>query len=260
MKRTNILKTFKFDANIKQPLVLRPVQAPLTYRLLLGTMKAVSKIPTKIFQSQLSLDSNERIVEVPFVLQNLVSPAGLRILDFGCTESVLPIYLATLGAQVIGVDLRDYDFEHPNFSFCKGNFLDNDFQAAYFDIVIAVSAVEHCGLNVYGSSIYDRGDFKVVQEFKRVLRPQGHLLLTVPFGNRYIDEELRIYDSELLKDLTNGFAVLKRKFYRKAVEGTYWLECSEEEAANARYHPVTGVEGVVLLLCENPDEAGKGQK
>src|SRR5207247_1453531 len=36
----------------------------------------------------------ERVVEIPFVLQNLPPVAHARILDFGCTESPLPIHLA----------------------------------------------------------------------------------------------------------------------------------------------------------------------
>jgi uncharacterized repeat protein (TIGR01451 family) len=214
-------------------------------------------MPTKFFKSQLRIDCNERIVEIPFVLQNLVSTTGMTILDFGCAESVLPIYLATQGAQVLGVDLREYDFEHPNFRFCKGDFLNNDFSDAYFDAVVAVSSVEHVGLNVYGSRAYESGDNKVVREFRRVLKSGGVLILTVPFGKRYVDEELRVYDSQLITELTDGFVNTKRKFYRRAVEGTHWLGSSEEECSESGVHPVTGVAGVACLVCKKGDQSGK---
>jgi len=253
-KRVSAWDTFKFDTNIKQPFVFRPMRSPWPYRFLLATMKAIANFPTKFFRSQLCLDCNERIVEVPFVLQNLASPAGMRILDFGCTESALSIYLATQGAQVVGVDLRDYDFKHPNFSFQKTDFLNSGFATACFDAIVAVSAVEHCGLDAYGSRTHYRGDLRVMQEFWRVLKPEGSLILTIPFGNRHVYEELRIYDSQQLDELTSGFSILTRQFYRKAPDGAYWLECSEQEAARSGFDPVTGVEGVALLLCERPPE------
>jgi SAM-dependent methyltransferase len=257
MSRAHLWDTVKVDAGIKQPFVLRPTPAPLPLRFLVGASRAIGKMPTKFFKSQLRIDCNERIVEIPFVLQNLLSTAGMTILDFGCAESVLPIYLATQGAQVVGVDLREYDFEHPNFRFCKGDFLNNDFSDAYFDAVVAVSSVEHVGLNVYSSRAYESGDNKVVREFRRVLKSGGVLILTVPFGKRYVDEELRVYDSQLLTELTDGFVNTKRKFYRRAVEGTHWLESSEEECSESGVHPVTGVAGVACLVCKKGDQSGK---
>ncbi len=75
---------------------------------------------------------------------------------------MLPITLATMGAQVVGTDLLDYEFEHPNFSFRKGDFLDAEFPTAHFDAVVAISSVEHVGLGSYGSPRYDKGDVSVV--------------------------------------------------------------------------------------------------
>ena len=120
-------------------------------------------------------------------------------------------------------------------------------------MVIAVSAVEHCGLDVYGSTHCVSGDLKAVLEFTRVLKPSGLLMLTLPFGSSYDDDELRIYDSQQLGKLTNGFAILKKQFYRKSGEGSHWLNCSEEECSTAGYDPISGVQGVVLL-CARPLE------
>ncbi|MFQ5998544.1 MAG: hypothetical protein ACE5KO_04485 [Candidatus Bathyarchaeia archaeon] len=46
----------------------------MPYRLVLAIMGAIDRMPTTFFVSQLRLDCNERIVEIPFVLQQLVSP------------------------------------------------------------------------------------------------------------------------------------------------------------------------------------------
>jgi len=94
----------------------------------------------------------ERVVEIPFVLQNLPPVAHARILDFGCTESPLPIHLASLGHRVTGVDLRPYPYAHPGFKFVHGDFIQAGLPSGEFDAVVAVSAIEHCGLGQYGAS------------------------------------------------------------------------------------------------------------
>ena len=247
---TSVWKSFKFAANLKEPVVLRPLNVSWPIRAILAAVKTVETVSARLFQSRLSPDYNERIVEYAFALR-MLGPAvsTMRILDFGCSESILPITLATIGAEVVGADIRDYEFKHPNFSFRKGDFLDAEFPDAHFDAVVAVSSVEHVGLGSYGSRVYGSGDVAVVREFRRILRPEGSLLLTVPFGKRRVDSNQRIYDSKQLSELLAGFSVVDREFYRKASEGSFWRRCSEEESCEAGYDAVGGARGVALLAC-----------
>src|SRR3989442_9806581 len=83
----------------------------------------------------------ERIVEVPFVLRHLDAPPGSRILDFGCSESPVALHLASLGYQVLAVDLRPYPFPHPNLTVIRGDFLAATLPASSVHVVIALSAV-----------------------------------------------------------------------------------------------------------------------
>ena len=53
---------------------------------------------------------NERIVEIPFVFQNLILKKGSKVLEFGCCQSSLAMQLASLGYRVTGVDFNDYEF------------------------------------------------------------------------------------------------------------------------------------------------------
>lgn len=87
----------------------------------------------------------ERIVEYPLVFSHLPKTKA-KILDVGCRYSLLPIQLASMGHQVYGIDLFDYRKRHPNFSFFKGDSLKPPFKKEFFDVVIAVSTVEHIGL------------------------------------------------------------------------------------------------------------------
>jgi SAM-dependent methyltransferase len=240
-------QTFKFHPNTKESIVLRPLNVRWPLRFLLATLKTFETIPRRVFGSSLSQDCNERIVEYAFVYQKIGHPQGKRVLDFGCTESLLPIALATMGAKVVGVDLREYPFRHPNFTFKQGDFLKNEFDDNSFDVVVAVSAVEHCGLDVYGSDRYEHGDLAMMRQFRRLLRPGGLLLLTVPFGRAYIDSERRMYDTEQLEELLDGWNVRDKHYYRRGSDTSYWLQCAEEECREAGYHPISGVGGVVLV-------------
>lgn len=241
-------------APIHQPLVLRPTRASFPLRVLLGGLTWIGQIPTRLFRSRLSVDCNERVIEIPFVLQRIGPVAGLRVLDFGCTDSVLSMYLATLGAAVVGVDLRDYEFEHPNFSFHRGDFLEQHLASGSFDAVVAVSAVEHCGMDVYGSETYASGDRRVVEEFRRLLKPGGRLLLTVPFGRRRTLRRYRIYDPPGLRELLAGFETVESEFYRKSPPGPYWVRVAEADCADAGHDRIAGPEGVALIVARKAAE------
>src|SRR5438128_10791201 len=52
----------------------------------------------------------ERVVEIPFVFQNLALPKGSKVLDFGCNGSPVCLHFDSLGYRVTGVDLHSYHF------------------------------------------------------------------------------------------------------------------------------------------------------
>jgi SAM-dependent methyltransferase len=74
------------------------------------------------------------------------------------------------------------------------------YPSATFDVAYSMSVVEH----VEG----ERGDSKSVSELIRVLRPGGLLLLTVPFGTRYVEQRrvgLRNTDEKSGDDRTHFY-------------------------------------------------------
>jgi len=155
----------------------------------------------------------ERVVEIPFVLQHVPPGSNTKVLDFGCTESPLPIHLASLGYQVTGVDLRPYPYAHPGFRFVHGDFIRVRFPDAEFDAVVAVSAIEHCGLGQYGEKESVHDDVAIVREIRRVLKRGGRLLLTVPFGRPGQTSWYRVYDKARLDTLLADFVVQKIEYY-----------------------------------------------
>ena len=101
---------------------------------------------------------NERIVEIPYVFMNVQKYGyfGCNILDFGNTESTISIHLQNYGYHVTGIDLRNgYDLKHQNLEQIVGDIREYDFKDKKFDIIIALSSLEHTGLDFYTDKILD---------------------------------------------------------------------------------------------------------
>jgi SAM-dependent methyltransferase len=179
---------------------------------------------------------NERIAEIPFAL-NAISrlPQNAAVLDIGCAESLLPLYLSYSGVNVTGLDCRDYPYTAPNFKFLKGNILKLPFDNNSFDAVTCISTIEHIGIGFYDDPKQNSAaDALAMKEIQRVLKSAGYLILSVPYGIKAANEQQRIYDHSSLKELLKGFNILTQKYFADSpVAGTMcntWTEVKKEEA------------------------------
>lgn len=166
---------------------------------------------------------SERVVEDPFVIGEITKlKKGSNLLDFGCFSSQLPFQFASLGYRVYGVDYNNYGLTHPNLSFFEMNFLANKFKSNFFDAIYAVSSLEHVGVGWYSQEKKGITDFKVVREFKRILKPGGKLIVTVPFGEYKLKKDEKTYDNIHLDTLFKDFKLIKRDIFVKMSE-TCWI-------------------------------------
>lgn len=157
------------------------------------------------------LTVSERIVEQPYVFASIATMAGpLRILDVGGSESTVALSLACLGHEVHVVDPRGYRLKHPQLHEhpVRLEELEADSQ---FDMVLALSAIEHFGLGSYKQPIEgDRADHAALAEIHRRLNPSGLLVLTVPCArDSSCDEFQRTYSlGELTGMLVDDWEVV----------------------------------------------------
>jgi SAM-dependent methyltransferase len=128
--------------------------------------------------------TDERVIEVPWVLSRLRRPG--RVLEIGYAYAE-PAYLAGLlrsGVELVGADLATRDVE--GMEAVEADVCDLPFAADSFDQVLLVSTLEHVGADnsVYGlEAETDAGaPLRALRELRRVLRPSGSLLVTVPLG------------------------------------------------------------------------------
>lgn len=146
------------------------------------------------------------------VLNRYLAPNGSqtrRILDVGCGTGTMLTYLASFG-KAEGVDI-----DEEAIGYCRDRGLQNvrlgeasslPFGDGSFDLVTALDVVEHLD-----------DDVAAFREMKRVLRPGGQILVTVP-AHRFLwgdqDEvnmHKRRYNARELRDrlVESGFDVLR---------------------------------------------------
>lgn len=178
---------------------------------------------------------SERVMEYAFVVKAMVGGSG-RVLEVGCVDAhnCLPTVLAGLGYETHAIDIRDFKVKYPNLIFSRQNIIEIGYPDDFFDAVLAVSVVEHIGLKGrYGvSSAAASGDIAAVEQMLRVLKPGGRLVITVPYGKRYmiVDSFHRVYDDAYLKQrLFTGLKV-EREEYAVMDQRKAWTLVTKETA------------------------------
>lgn len=176
-----------------------------------------------------SLVTTERVVEYPFVFQNLKGVVG-PILDIGCCSSRVPIALASRGFPIVGLDFNRYPYSHPNLLALQADALRIPVVSASVYAVLAVSVIEHLGVGHYGDPLANTGDREAVKEIARVLKPDGRALITLPFGRSMTDNFQRVYDSSRLGELLAPLEPIRTEFAWS--RSGLWSPCTEEQAAS----------------------------
>jgi len=200
---------------------------------------------------------SQRAVEYPWVLRQLKGfvPKGARVLDVGCSESVLSHELLARGYEVWGIDINDYLYKPAAMVFVKRDVRDTGLPSNFFDAIVCVSTIEHIGLPVYGQQGMDlNGDIRTMREFYRILKPGGYLLLTTPFAGkefRVVPGE-REYDFQRLQLLMQGFELVREEFFipYKLVKRVIWVKVSEDIAKKVYSSPKSP--GLVCLVARKP--------
>jgi hypothetical protein len=167
---------------------------------------------------------NERIVEVPFALGQLLQiDVGARILDIGGAESTFSLSAASLGYQVTAVDPQGVPFEHPNLRVVARLLEDWDGDPEPFAAAFLISAIEHFGLGAYGEPRSGRhADRDALGIVRELLEPDGRLVLTTPWARQASTSDFeRVYDDGALAELLDGWEIIERRVIEQ-VDATTW--------------------------------------
>jgi SAM-dependent methyltransferase len=125
---------------------------------------------------EVSTDDCERELVCDAMLRHL--PKDGLVVDAGCGTAKWPLYLRARGYRVIGVDVSHRAGvlarrASPGFGFVQGDVRATPLRDACADAVLSLGVVEHD----------EAGPLRALREARRILRPGGVLLLSVPFDN-----------------------------------------------------------------------------
>ncbi len=152
--------------------------------------------------------------EYDFAYRHIVGE-GLSVLDVGAVGSLLPLQLARRGFQVTVMDVRPYPERHANLTVAQGDFLTNTIPDGSFDYMVMISCIEHMGFGGYGDPICEDADFRAMAQAVRILKPDGKLILTFPFCDRYAIQPgfERWYDRSRVCRLFENWLILDQEYY-----------------------------------------------
>jgi len=159
---------------------------------------------------------DERVVEYPWVLSRLV-PGEYRILDAGSALNNEVILLSRQLVQkrlsILTLAPENYSAWNKGISYLYEDLRSLPFRDGWFDYIISISTLEHIGMN---NIFYTKGrkslelnvgDYlSVVLELRRVLKPAGRLLITVPFGRYENHGWLQQFDREMVENILRVFS------------------------------------------------------
>jgi len=178
--------------------------------------------------------AGDREVEYTFIAAELPPGPG-EAMDFGCGPGQLSLLAAQRGYHVLALDLERqvFPWTHPSVEFRMADILRDELPANYFDVILNCSAVEHVGLvSRYGVSEADAnvdGDLLAMGYMRRLLRPGGRMLLTIPCGRDAVFAPLhRVYGAKRLPRLLEGFEVAKQVYWSKNPQNLWEIVNGEE--------------------------------
>ena len=165
----------------------------------------------------------ERFIEYLWIFKNLIKKG--KLLDVGCLDSIFAEEISHFNQiDVYGIDTRTSQIR--SFKFSIQDVRKMNFNDKFFDQITLISTLEHVGLITYDNVEKDiSGDKKAMNEVRRVLKVNGSVLVTIPYGLGNTDW-YRSYDKKSITELFSGFKIQQIKYYSD--NNIVWNEYDEE--------------------------------
>lgn len=192
---------------------------------------------------------DERVVEYPWLFAQLPVNPG-RMLDAGSALNHrflverAPLRNAKLTIMTLAPEKRC--FWDRSISYVFGDLRETLFADSVFDVVASISTIEHIGLDntmLYTGDVSKKesdvlGFIPAVTEFRRVLKPGGICLITVPFGRPGAYGWYQVFDRGLVEKVIQAFRPSNHSVDYFGYEMDGWRRVEPAEIANAEFFDV----------------------
>jgi len=182
--------------------------------------------------------SGDRAIEFAFCVKALFDiPKHLKVLDVGCSGSPLTTIIRNIGfSSIDGIDFLPSPVRYKGIRYIQDDFLESNKLDDVYDVIVMCSTIEHVGLEGrYTSPSVKSGDIDAIRRSFELLRADGMLILTIPYGIENIIMPFhRVYNkhsSDMLKYLFEHFETIGEEYFMKDTFGV-WEKCSETEAGS----------------------------
>lgn len=200
---------------------------------------------------------DERIVEYPWIFANLKKSKTV-FLDAGSTFNFDYLLnnelIENKDKYIYTFYPEDKSYNHKRISYVYGDLRDLPFKDDFFEEIVCQSTVEHIDMDnsMYGYDLQSTLDavtnksyeyLKVIDELLRVLKTNGQLLLTFPYGKFENHGFFQQFDDEMVARITDKMTDLgsyELTFFKYLPEG--WIVASQEECNDSEsFNPHTQI-------------------
>ncbi len=227
-RKKKSLKEFKNYTKILIKLILKN---PLTFYFdIFNFFRDYKNIKKDIIKSDFEIypthpylfDKNDESLKLEYfhfqdlwAFKTLSKNSILELLDIGSNLSFLTF--ASSVSKIKCIDLRPHKINLENVDFVIGDITNLPFEKESISNISSLSVIEHIGLGRYGDKIDLFGMEKSVKEFNRVLKKNGNLIVSFPFGKKNIIEfnAHRICNFEYINKLFNNYNIKNETFIYK---------------------------------------------
>lgn len=158
---------------------------------------------------------DERVVEYPWVMARLPETGGDLLdagsaLNFGYLLDTPPLDACRVTIFTLA---PEGELRRSNLSYLYGDLRRSGLSSGSYDLIVSISTLEHVGMD--NTRLYtgdaalneSRPDdyLAVVAEFKRLLRPGGRALITVPYGKYQDLGWLQQFDAGMVRRVADNF-------------------------------------------------------
>lgn len=195
----------------------------------------------------LALD--ERVVEYPWLFAQLPKRPG-RVLDAGSALNHrflldrAPLSDAELTIMTLAPEKRCYWSR--SISYVYGDLRRTMFESGSFDVIASISTIEHIGLDNtlhYTADASKKesdasGFVPAILEFRRLLKPGGLCLITVPFGRQGVHGWYQVFDLAMVHRVIDSFGPVQHATEYFGYSAAGWRRTTAADIARAEFFDV----------------------